>query len=100
MVIIEVHEEEVCEVPELRRYASGQLTMLQTQNSQVAETAQVGAQKSELKLLDFEADPESRFQALVTSLPVPPLEVALEGDAEAIAIIQASLAESTDKMIE
>lgn len=45
-----------------------------------AETTQVGPQKSSLRLLDLEADPTNHFQAEVTSLPVPPLPVRLEGD--------------------
>lgn len=46
-----------------------------------AATTQVGAQKSDLQLLDFEADPTTRFQAEITTLPVPPMAVSLEGDA-------------------
>lgn len=47
-----------------------------------AATTQVGAQKSDLQLLDVEADPATRFQAEITTLPVPPLSVYLEGDAQ------------------
>lgn len=61
-----------------------------------AEATQVGPQKSEL-LLDFDAKPATRFQARITSLPVPPLEVALEGDANGIEIIQQSLKALNDQ---
>lgn len=47
-----------------------------------ATTTQVGAQKSELELLDIDADTFDRYQAEITSLPVPPLAVHLAGDAE------------------
>ena len=47
-----------------------------------AATTQVGAQQSELKLLDIDADPSTRYQAELTSLPEPPLVVYLQGDTE------------------
>ena len=43
-----------------------------------AATTQVGPQKSDLKLLDIDADPSTRYQAEITSLPVPPLAVHLD----------------------
>ena len=61
-----------------------------------AEIVQVGAQKSELKLLDFEPDPESRYQAEITSLPLPPLMVHLTGESEGIEAIEQFLAASEE----
>jgi hypothetical protein len=62
-----------------------------------AETIQVGPQKSELRFLDLDADPAARFQAEVTSLPVPPLLVQLEGDAAGTQVVQDCLAASEDQ---
>ncbi len=61
-----------------------------------ASTNQVGPQKSELELLDIDADPSARYQAEITSLPVPPLAVYLEGDAKGMAALQEFLAASED----
>ena len=47
-----------------------------------AATTRVAPQESELELLDMDADPSARFQAEITSLPLPPLAVYLEGDAK------------------
>jgi len=62
-----------------------------------AATTQVGAQKSALRLLDLTAAPAARFQAQVTSLPVPPLLVRLDGDAAGIAAAQEALAKAQDR---
>ena len=47
-----------------------------------AATTQVEAQKSDLQLLDLETETSTRFQAEITTLPVPPMAVYLEGDAQ------------------
>ncbi len=65
-----------------------------------AETTLVGAQKSELLLLDFKPNSTSRFQAKLINLPVPPLEIGLEGDANGIGVIQKYLDESSDQFSE
>jgi pimeloyl-ACP methyl ester carboxylesterase len=57
-----------------------------------AEVIQVGAQRSLVKLLDLDADPEWQFQARITSLPVPPLLVGLEADAETCGAVQQAFA--------
>ncbi len=62
-----------------------------------AATTQVGPQKSELELLDIEADTSTRYQAEITSLPVPPLTVYLDGDAEGTKSFQEFLASSEDR---
>lgn len=62
-----------------------------------ATTTQVGPQKSDLKLLDFEADRSTRFQAEITSLPVATLPVFLEGDSEGTAAFQKFLDSSEDR---
>ena len=64
-----------------------------------ATTTQVGPQKSELELLDLKADPADRYQAEITSLPVPPLAVYLEGDAKGTAAFEKSLAASEDRSL-
>lgn len=61
-----------------------------------AATTQVGPQKSELQLLDIDADPATRYQAEITSLPVPPLAVYLEGDAKGAESFENFLAASED----
>ena len=62
-----------------------------------AETTQVGPQKSEVALLDLEADTSTRFQAEITSLPVPPLAVYVEGDATGTNSLQEFLAATEDR---
>ena len=62
-----------------------------------AATTRVGPQKSELELLDIDAATSTRYQAEITSLPVPPLPVYLEGDAEGTALLQEFLATSDDR---
>lgn len=63
-----------------------------------ATTTQVGPQKSELELLDItSADTSTRYQAEITTLPVPPLAVYLEGDATGTASLQEFLAASEDR---
>jgi pimeloyl-ACP methyl ester carboxylesterase len=64
-----------------------------------AATTQVGAQKSDLQLLDFEADPATRFQAEITTLPVPPLAVHLEGDAQGRESFEKFLTASGDRSL-
>ena len=64
-----------------------------------AETTQVGPQKSDLRFLDLDADPVVRFQAEVTSLPVPPLLVQLEGDAAGTQVVQDCLTASNDQSL-
>ncbi|TWT51802.1 caspase family protein [Allorhodopirellula solitaria] len=64
-----------------------------------AVTTQVGAQKSQLDLADLKSDEETRYLAEVTSLPVPPLPVLLEGEAKKSASLQESLSESEDQSI-
>ncbi|TWU10144.1 caspase family protein [Allorhodopirellula heiligendammensis] len=62
-----------------------------------ATTTRVGPQKSDLKLLDLEADSSARYQAEITSLPVPPLAVNVDGDAAGIDVLQDSLAASENR---
>ncbi|MEX1027242.1 MAG: caspase family protein [Candidatus Paceibacterota bacterium] len=64
-----------------------------------AATTQVGPQKSELELLDIAADPSTRYQAEITSLPVPPLAVSLDGDAAGTEALQKFLAASDDRSL-
>jgi hypothetical protein len=64
-----------------------------------AATTQVGPQKSELQLLDIDADTSSRYQAEITSLPVPPLAVYLEGDTQGTRTFQEFLAASEDRSL-
>lgn len=64
-----------------------------------AETTQVGPQKSELKLLDLKADPSARYQAEITSLPVAPLAIYLEGDAKDTEALQKFLAALEDRSL-
>ncbi len=64
-----------------------------------AATTQVGPQKSELKLLDIAADKSTRYQAEITSLPVPPLAIYLEGDAQGTESLQKFLAGSEDRSL-
>ncbi|MCI5120263.1 MAG: caspase family protein [Candidatus Electrothrix sp. AUS4] len=52
-----------------------------------AEAVQVGAQTSEIQLLDVDADPKEQLQGRITSLPVPPLEVGLTGDAQGVKVV-------------
>ncbi|WP_446010180.1 caspase family protein, partial [Candidatus Electrothrix sp.] len=53
-----------------------------------AETVQVGPQESVVELLDVaEVNPEEQLQARITSLPVPPLQVDLNGDEQGIKIV-------------
>lgn len=52
-----------------------------------AETVQVGAQESEVNLLDVQADPQEQLKGRVTSLPVPPLVIHLDGDAQGIKVV-------------
>lgn len=62
-----------------------------------AATTQVGPQKSALALLDIDADTSTRYQAEITSLPVPPLAVYLEGAAKGTKTLQQRLAASEDR---
>ena len=62
-----------------------------------ATTTQVGPQKSELKLLDIDADPAARFQAEITSLPMPPLAISLAGEATGIDSLRKFFAASDDR---
>jgi pimeloyl-ACP methyl ester carboxylesterase len=55
-----------------------------------ASTIQVGPQKSDLKL-DFEGDPKARYYAEITSLPVAPMPVYVEGDANGIEMLRKAL---------
>jgi pimeloyl-ACP methyl ester carboxylesterase len=64
-----------------------------------AATTQVGPQKSDLQLLDIEADPEIRYQGEIASLPVPPLAVLLEGDAKGAEAFEKFLALSEDRSL-
>lgn len=64
-----------------------------------AATTQVGPQKSELELLDIDADPSTRYQAEITSLPIPPLAVFLEGDPIGAASFEKFLADSEDRSL-
>ncbi len=61
-----------------------------------ATTTQVGAQKSDLKLTDFEGDSSARYQAEITGLPVPPLAVSVEGDETGTRVLQDFLTTSAD----
>ena len=60
-----------------------------------ATVSRVGAQKSELKMLDV--DVHARYQSEITSLPVPPLPIGLEGDAEGVGAFQTFMFESNDE---
>ncbi|MGX9727007.1 MAG: caspase family protein [Candidatus Electronema sp. VV] len=53
-----------------------------------AETVQVGAQESEVNLLDVQADPQEQLKGRITSLPVPPLVIHLDGDAQGIKVVR------------
>jgi hypothetical protein len=64
-----------------------------------AATIQVGAQRSDLKLLDMDADPSARYQAEIIGLPVPPLAVCLEGDAKGTDSFATFLAASDDRSL-
>ncbi len=64
-----------------------------------AATTQVGPQKSELKLLDMEGDRSTRYQAEITSLPVVPLTVYLEGDVKGTEVLQKILDSSEDRSL-
>lgn len=59
-----------------------------------AEVTQVGAQKSRLRLIDLAPDLESRFQAQVTSLPVPPLRVGLSGEPAGIQAVREAVGQA------
>jgi hypothetical protein len=62
-----------------------------------AETIQVGAQASEVRLLDLAATDADRFQAQVTSLPVPPLSVRLTGDPAGVKSVQEAFVAAADR---
>ena len=62
-----------------------------------AATTQVGPQKSVLELLDIDADASTRYQAEITSLPVPPLAVYLKGDDAGTKSLQDFLATSENR---
>lgn len=64
-----------------------------------AVTTHVGAQKSGVELLDFAAPPaeNDRFQGELTTLPVPPLGVFVEGPADASRTLQDRLAKLRDQ---
>ncbi len=79
-------------IVELALYAEGE----QSDLAGYAETIQVGPQKSELELLDIDADPATRYQAEITSLPVPPLAVYLDGDATGAESFEQFFADSED----
>ncbi len=64
-----------------------------------ATTTQVGPQKSELALLDIDADTSSRYQAEITSLPVLPLFVYLAGDIEGTQRLQEFLDAHKDRSL-
>lgn len=59
----------------------------------------MGPQKSELELLDLKSNDATRYVAEITSLPVPPLPVFLEGEAKGITSLQTALDESDDQSI-
>jgi len=65
-----------------------------------ATTIQVGAQKSQLQLQDLSPDVTTRYVAEITSLPVAPLMVFLDGDSTAMQLLQSSLAAAPDKSSE
>ncbi len=52
-----------------------------------AQTTQVCPHDSKLELLDFEAETNERFKGQITSLPVPPLTVDLQGDEKGVAMV-------------
>ena len=64
-----------------------------------AATIQVGAQKSELEMLDIDADTSIEYRAEITSLPVPPLAVYLEGDTKGAAAFERFLSASEDRSL-
>lgn len=55
-----------------------------------ASTTLVGPQQSEVKL-DFQASPKESYWAEITSLPVPPIPVFLEGEEKGTKILQDAL---------
>jgi len=55
------------------------------------EVVQVFPQASRLRVLDFEPDPTKTYKAVVVTLPLPLLEVKLEGDASALQIIREAM---------
>ena len=65
-----------------------------------AASTQVGAQKSELKLLDLNADESTRYQAEITSLPVPPMFVYLDGEPKGTEAFQEFYSNSKDGSLE
>ena len=62
-----------------------------------AQITQVGAQASEVRLLDLAAAEADRFQAQITSLPVPPLPVRLAGDPAGIKAVREAFAAAADR---
>ena len=64
-----------------------------------ARATQVGAQKSEVRLMDLTPDPAARFQARITSLPVLPLRIGLTGDPAGIEAACAALAAAEDRAL-
>jgi pimeloyl-ACP methyl ester carboxylesterase len=57
-----------------------------------ASTTVVYPAKSDLRL-EFESNPDVRYKAEITSLPVPPIPVYWEGDAKSKAVLQKALAD-------
>ena len=55
------------------------------------EVVQVLPQASRLRVLDFEPDPTKTYKAVVVNLPLPLLEVKLEGDAAAIQLVREAM---------
>ncbi len=62
-----------------------------------ASTVEVGPQFSNIELSDPYADTSQRFQAQITTLPVTPLAIGLEGDDDGIAKLQQFLSTSEDQ---
>jgi pimeloyl-ACP methyl ester carboxylesterase len=64
-----------------------------------AEITQLGAQKSEAQLLDLALEPTARYQGEVVSLPVPPLQVSLAGDADGVRAALEAVAASQEQTL-
>ena len=62
-----------------------------------ASTKQVGAQQSLVLLNYINPDESVRFEAEITSLPVPPMLVSLEGDEKVIESLLGSMEKTNDK---
>jgi pimeloyl-ACP methyl ester carboxylesterase len=58
------------------------------------EVLQVYPQASRLRVIDFEPDPDKTYKAIVVNLPLPLLEVKLEGDTDALSLVREAMQKS------